>query len=168
MFGLILANQMKNGHYSDFYELLGAIEEEVKKFNWLLSDYGECGYPSEGKHNGKPFIWTNGDKLLEISRQYHVAYCFCVATAYPKDVSLEDVLQSTLPFADGYDGFWAPNVTMQNPLSEIEIIQWDATYFLIISTSKAVITKFAEKHPEALDLAQYNRNALSNVDKGLK
>jgi len=112
----------------------------------------------EKEHNGIPFVWIAGNRLTSIWDGGTPHY-FCVVTAYEKDVALKEILRYPLPIADGYEGFWKPYVTIQNPLAEIEIVRWDATFLLIISKEKEVIERFAKEYPNSMDLAEYNQSA---------
>ena len=69
----------------------------------------------------------------------------------------EQIAEYPMPYADGYTGFWEPEVTMQNPHGEIEIIAWDSTLFLVIAKDETVIEKFKKAYPMAVDLAEYNK-----------
>ena len=157
MYGLIIEN-MNNACFADMNQAFDVLKEEAQKYNWLLSGY-DYSYPSENMHMGEPYLWLNGSKVAGIWEAGTPHY-FCVVTAYKKDITIDEVLLFQLPYADGYGGFWRPNITMQNPLAEIEIVRWDATYLLVISRSKVVIDKFVKEYPASTDLTEFNRSTM--------
>lgn len=155
MYGLIIEELRKYKYIPRLKELINALES-ANKYNWLLSSY-DVNYPELPKQSflGGGFTWLTGETLTEsLKKDPH--FIWCVATAYNKNILLDDVLQHPLPFADGYGGFWTPELTMQNPLSEIEIVIWHGYQVLIFSKSKEVIDKFAGAYPNAEDLREYN------------
>jgi len=139
---------------NEAFEVLG---NEAHKYNWLLSNYECVYYPSMKIPFGELFVWLSGSELSQILDEYEHHFIWGVATAYPKGVAIEEVLQFSIPFADGYTGFWTPSVTMQNPLAEMEIVPWDGTLLLVMARSKAIIEAFVKEYPNAHDLAEYNR-----------
>jgi len=156
MQGLII-KKMKSPYFTNLNEVFDLLGDELKKYNWLLSNY-ECGsYPSEKIPFAKPYVWIGGDAFEKILEEYEFQVIWGVLTSYKKDISLDEVMRYPLPYADGYDGFWKPEITMQNPLAEIEIVPWDSSLLLIISKSKEIICKLAKEYPDSIDLAENNR-----------
>lgn len=62
-----------------------------------------------------------------------------------------------LPYADGYKGFWNPNLTLQHPLAEVELVAWDGCCTLLLSRDACLVGKFREMFPHSEDLEDYNR-----------
>jgi len=159
MQGLIIMST-KSGHFCDLKELMDALDSDIANYSWMLSGY-DCF--SERAYEKIPpfedFVWFDGKELARVLNGYQPYFIFCVATGYPKNIVLEEVLRHPLPFADGYTEFWKTEVTMQNPLSEMEIVLWDSSLFLVISKSREVIGKFKKTYPNSIDLAEYNRRS---------
>ena len=155
MYGLII-NKMKTKFFVSLKEIIDVLDN-VTEYNWLLSYY-ECTaiVPPKELPFEKDFVWLNGNTLLQ-SLQKDPPFFWCVATAYNKCILLDDVLKYPLPFADGYIGFWKSEITMQNPLSEVEIVLWDASLVLVFSKSKAIVEKYAKEYPVSMDLQEYNK-----------
>jgi len=155
---------MKTKFFTSLKEVIDALDDAMK-YNWLLSYY-ECTALVCPKEliSDKEFVWLSGEALLN-SLQRNPPFFWCVATAYEKNILEEDVLQYPLPFADGYDGFWSPEITMQNPLAEIEIVLWDASQVLVFSKSREIVEKYAKEYPDSKDLAEDNRQGLNEALK---
>jgi len=155
MYGLLI-EKMKSGYFTNLKEVLDVLGNNVKNYNWLLSYYDCSIYPSEKIPFAELFVWLSGNELANILEEHEIPFIWGVLTSYEKGISLNEVMQYPLPYADGYEGFWKPEVTMQNPLAEIEIVPWDSSVLLIISKSKGIICKFAEEYPDSIDLAKNN------------
>jgi len=155
---------MKTKFFTSLKEAVDVLDNTFD-YNWLLSYY-DCTAKVHPKQIPfeKDFVWLDGETLLN-SLQENPPFSWCVATAYEKEVLKEDVLQYPLPFADGYDGFWTPKITMQNPLAEIEIVLWDASLVLIFSKSPEVVEKYAKEYPDSRDLAEDNQQGLNEALK---
>jgi len=156
MFTGLIIRKLKVGYFTNLKEVFDVLGNIATRYNWMISDY-ECNcYPSERIPFGEKFVWLSGSELVDIFNKHEIQFIWGVVTAYEKDIGLEKILEYPLPFADGYEGFWHPEVTMQNPLSIIEIVPWDSTYLLVISKLKDIIESFAKSYPDSIDLAEYN------------
>ena len=74
---------------------------------------------------------------------------------FDKSVELADVLKYDLPYADGYTGFWNKPLTLQHPLSKIEIVPWDSSLTLILSENKELVSSFMRSFPYSQNLEDY-------------
>jgi hypothetical protein len=155
MFGVVI-DEMKSNYVTNLREVFDLLGDEAKKHRWLLSSYDCSNYPSTKIPFAEPYVWLDGDELVNILEEHEIPFAWCVATAYTKEISLKEVLKYPLPYADGYERFWKPDVTMQNPLADIEIVAWDSTLLIIITRSKEIIEKFANEYPASTDLAEYS------------
>jgi len=159
MYGLIV-KKMKSKYFTNLLEVFELLGGKGQKYQWLLSNY-ECNiYPSEKIPYAEPFVWLDGAELVRILEEHEFQFIWCVATAYNKNIMLNEVLTHPLPIANGYEGFWQPVITMQNPLADIEIVPWDSSLLLVISKSKSVIDEFACEYPVSTDLAEYNSSTM--------
>jgi len=157
MNGLII-HELAKKSFTDLREVFDVLGCIATKYNWMLSDY-ECSiYPSAKIPTNEQYAWLTGSELASVLVEHEIQFIWGVATAYTKEVKLEEILKHPLPFADGNEAFWKPEVTMQNPLSEIEIVPWDSSLLLVIAKSKELVEMFARKYPNSDDLAKYNRS----------
>jgi len=155
MNGLIIKST-KFDNVPDLKEAFALLGNSVHKYNWLLCDYDCTSYPSEKIPMNKDYVWLDGTEFANILKEHVIQFIWGVATAYVKGITIEEVLKYPLPRAEEYDGFWKPNVTLQNPLAEIEIMPLDSSLLLVIANSKDIIERFAKKYPDSQDLAKYN------------
>jgi hypothetical protein len=136
--------------------ILNPIESFAIQYNWLITDC-ECNYyPDSRIQLNQEYAWLSGDELLKIVRSDDIQFIWAVFSAFPKGISLEDVLQSELPYADGYQGFWQNPVGIQHPLALIEIVPWDSSLVLFITKDRTIIDTFTSHFPLAEDLEKYN------------
>lgn len=156
LYGLTFEELRKYKNIPKLKELIDVLGNAVE-YNWLLSGH-DFAYPAPKQiPDDEDFTWLDGEVLVE-ALKINPHFIWCVATAYKKNISKENVLQHPLPFADGYRGFWTPEITMQNPLSEVEIIIWHGHQVLIFSKSKEIIDRFAKEYPNSKDLVEDNKN----------
>ena len=70
--------------------------------------------------------------------------------------TLDVVLQSELPYAGDYTGFWQNPVGIQHPLAVMEIVPWDSSLVLFIANDRTVTDIFISHFPLAENLEKYN------------
>ena len=156
MYGLIIT-KLKSKGFTDLKEIFSVFGDVAKHYNWLLSSYECSDYPSEKIPFENDFVLLSGEDFVDILEVHEIQFIWGVATAYTKNISLESIQHYPLPLADGYEGFWNPDVAMQHPLADIEIVAWDSSLLLIIAKSKRLIETFAKEYPDSQDLSEYNR-----------
>ena len=69
------------------------------------------------------------------------------------------------PYADGNGALWAPEVTIQHPLAEVEIVCWDSSCTMLLSRDEDLARRFQAFFPEAVDLNEYNRQTAAARDR---
>ena len=99
----------------------------------------------------------SGNKLTSIIKKEDFQWIWGVLSGFEPDISLEDVLKYPLPYADGYEGFWKNPLTMQHPLTSVEIVPLDSSLTLIFSKQKEIIDQFRTHFPLSEDLTLYNK-----------
>ncbi|PZF90316.1 hypothetical protein C1903_03930 [Listeria ivanovii] len=142
--------------YTDMKKAFEAIQNKQANYNWLISNF-ECNcYPA-----GIPeqeYIWITGEELTKVIAANDIQFIWGVFSGFKKNISLEEILESELPIADGYAGFWKEAISIQHKLASIEIVPWDSTLVLFISKAEELTTLFKENFPNSKDLAEYNGN----------
>lgn len=137
----------------DIYDCI----ENVDKYNWLITDI-EC-YPSDKKImeilDGE-YCWITGKDLLELLHKEDFQWVWGVFSAFSDEVKLNEILNYSFPYADGYKGFWENPISIQHPLAKMEVVVWDGLLILAISKEDKVIETFMKKKIEAKDLEMYN------------
>lgn len=79
-----------------------------------------------------------------------------VLSGFRKDVPKEEILNYSKPYANGYPGFWKPELSMQHPLATVELVAWDSVCTLIFSREEQIVRAFMAAFPLSEDLKEYN------------
>lgn len=69
-------------------------------------------------------------------------------------------MKYTLPYAAGNKDIWEKQVSIQHPLSDIEIISWDGDKTVLISKDESLLECFKNNFPLSEDLEIYNEKTL--------
>lgn len=155
VYGSILKEGEK--YYTYLGKVFDAIGNRQKEYNWLVTNC-EC-YPMTQEFNkmfDKDYCWLSGDELTSIINTEDFQWIWAVLSGFSKDISLAKVLESPLPFADGYSGFWKNPVSIQHPFASIEIVPFDSSLILLISDQKGLIDDFKKIFHLSEDLSLYN------------
>ena len=155
MQGLVFG-RLKNKYFTYMKEIMDVASDHISKYNWLISDYICNVYPSECIDPKKELAWIDGESLISLVNENDIQFIWAVFSAFPKSVTLQDVLKYRLPFADGNEAIRDVDIKMQNPLAEIEIIPWDSCLLVIIAQSSNLIRRLKKEYPDAIDLKTYN------------
>ncbi|MDD4773992.1 MAG: hypothetical protein PHZ09_10405 [Eubacteriales bacterium] len=135
--------------------IFDAIHNVQIEYNWLITDIDVIslnqGYNVLSKVD---YVWISGEELIHMTDDFQ--WCFAVFSGFPKDVSKEQVLTQKLPYADGYPGFWQNPVGIQHPMAEVEIVPFDAAYYLVISKIDKIAEDLKIVFPTAEDIETYN------------
>lgn len=99
-----------------------------------------------------------GKELTYLVNKEDFQWIWGTFSAFDPSTSNEDILKHKLPENDMYPGFWKNPLTMQHPLSKIEIVAFDSSYTLIFTKDFALPEKFKEYYPKAEDLELVNRS----------
>lgn len=130
---------------------------DAEKYNWLITNI-EC-YPSEEelvKKFADEYCWIKGKDLVQLLYREDFQWVWGVFSAFSDEVEFEEVLKYDLPYADGYTGFWKNPVSIQHPLAKMEIVAWDGSLILILSSKNEVVERIMKDNIEAQDLETYN------------
>ena len=143
--------------YTTLKEIFSSLDNAQKNYNWLITDC-ECATFDEDVLNKlyQNYCWLSGDELTEMVEKENFQWIWGVLSAFPKNISLEKVLEYRLPFANGNPDLWKNPVALQNPLAEIEIVPWDSTLVIFKSINEEYVKSFREVYPESLSLSEYN------------
>lgn len=155
MYGAILKSGEK--YYTYLYKIFTEINIVQKDYNWLITDI--VAYPETKEYQdlfSKKYAWLSGDELTNITEKEDFQWIWGVLSGFDKNIDIEEVLKYSLPYADGYEGFWENPLSLQHPLASIEIVAWDSSLSLIISKNKQIIDNFRLVFPLSEDLEYYN------------
>ena len=143
--------------YTYMGKIFRAIGDAQKNYNWLISD-ADC-FPMTPEFSdplARESCWLTGEALTAMVEREDFQWIWAVLSGFPKEVPLERVLEHPLPYADGYEGFWKNPLTLQHPLAEVELVPWDSSATLVLSTRKELVEDYRRFSPLSEDLAQYN------------
>lgn len=156
MKGIVLHSEERKFNYmSLIFANIGNIQTE---FNWLITDI-DCGTTNEKYVElfKNEYVWMTGKELDTFMQNDDCFWIWGVFTGFRKEYSKEDVLKYDISYANGYTGFWRNPISLQHPLADIEIVQWDSIMNILISSKDSIIEKFMVSVPEAEDLEEYNK-----------
>ena len=141
--------------HTDLAAVLHAIGNAQLKFNWLVTDC--LCYPHDANLEAllsRDHVWLTGELLTQVAQKVP-RFTWGVFSGFQKDLAMHEILEFDLPFADGYSGFWENNVTLQNPLADIEIVAHGGSATLLISRHDELAHRYCVA-TGAQDLASYN------------
>lgn len=151
-------------YYTYLKKVFEAIDNKQLEYNWLITDCVCYLYDKEIEDTlRQEYCWISGEELTKIVTQDDFQWIWAVLSAFDKSVTLDEVLKYDLPYADGYAGFWKNPLSLQTPLTQIEIVPFDSSYMLILSKDKNVIDSFKNHYPKSQDLEEFNDGFSSSL-----
>ena len=76
--------------------------------------------------------------------------------ALKKSIELSEVLKYGIPCEDNYNEYFKNPLTLQHPLSCIEIVPFDSTFMMILSKDKEIVNSFMKVYSYSQNLEKYN------------
>lgn len=146
-------------YFTHLGSIFNSIENIQKDYNWLITGH-EC-YPQNAEYVeklSKEWCWLTGEELTEMIEDENFQWIWGVFSAFPKDVTKDMVLEYKLPKADGNNKIWKNPISIQHPLSVMEIIAWDSSMTIFISRGNDIVEKLIVSNPLAEDLEEYNKS----------
>ena len=147
--------------YTYMAAVFQAIDNAQLQYNWLLADC-VC-YPQDqkiGELLDREYLWLSGEALTALVAQEDFQWIWGVLCGFEKDIPLQDVLQYPLPHAEDYSGYYHNPVSLQHPLSTVEIVPSDSSWLTVISKEKSITDRYLCRCPQAEDLFTYNQRSL--------
>ena len=148
--------------YTDLAAVLDAIGNPGPDFTWLLSDV-EINPVGPMVHEPLPFGGDGPHVVSDVSLRRIVEarklqFVWAVLSGFPQGrMPAEPPSADGPPYADGNPELWRNPPRIQHPDAVIEIVCWDSGSTLILAEDPAVVRRFADAFPEAVDLAEFNR-----------
>lgn len=146
-------------YFTFLKKIFDSIENVQKNYNWLITGY-EC-YPQNIKYVerlSKEWCWITGKELTKMIEKENFQWIWGVFSAFPQSVTKDDVLKYELPKADGNEKICKNPISIQHPLSVMEIIAWDSSMTILISKFDEIVEKLLKSNPLIEDLEEYNKN----------
>ena len=155
VYGTIIRKGEK--YYTYLKKLFESIDNIQLNYKWLIS-YPEC-YPLD-KEVQRAFEneWCilTGKELTELIYKEDFQWIWGTLSAFPPMTTDREILNCKLPENDMYTGFWKNPLTIQHPLSIIEIVAFDSTCTLVFTKDFTLPEKFKAFYPLAENLTLYN------------
>lgn len=155
VYGAIL--EKGNRYYTHLLEILQSIEPIQKDFNWLITNC-EC-YPRDPKKDellSKEYCFLSDTELTALVEHEDFQWIWAVFSAFEKNVTLDEILQYPLPYADGNPDLWKSPLTIQHPLAQIEIVAFDSSLTLFLANDSTLTNRFRIAFPDSEDLQEQN------------
>ena len=144
--------------YTYLSKVFQVINNAQNQYNWLITDW-EC-YPKNKEiiqSLDQKYCWLSGEELTNIVVKEDFQWIWGCLCGFQKDISPEEVLGYPLPLSEGYNGYYENPVSLQHPLSSVEIVPSDSSWTLIISKDKTIIDSYIKKYPKSEDLSAFNQ-----------
>jgi len=113
-------------------------------------------YPSKELPLNAKYVFLDGKQLTEVVENNEIQFIWGVFTGFKKQITLGEILDEPLPYADGNAQLWNKDIKIQNSLADIEIISWDSSLLMMLAKEEKVIDDFTKIFPKCKDLANYN------------
>ncbi len=135
-------------------EILAPIREDIKDYNWIISDteFGSWNEELAVNMDEEYFILsaTKFDELLDANVQIY----WGVILGIPKKFDIV-IDEANLPFAEGNGLIWK-NGNIQYRDAELEIVCFDSGYTIVKFKSEVLSKKFHDYFPEAVELEKFS------------
>ena len=155
-YGII--DRKNHKYYTYMSKVFQAIDNAQLQYNWLITDC--VSYPHNDEIENmlnQDYCWLTGDELSGIIEQEDFQWIWGCLCGFSKSISMEEVLKYPLPSAEDYDGYYLNPVSLQHPLSSVEIVPSDSSWTLIISKDKAIIDSYMKRCPKCEELLFFNQ-----------
>ena len=171
VYGVI--DKKSSRYYTYLKAVFDAIENKQAEYNWLITATEIVAHSSRldalntsvhwKDEDGKPiaisapdYYFLSGEELTKIITEDDSQWIWGVLSGFEKSIPLDEILEYPLPKADGYEGFWKNPPTIQNALASMEIVPWDSSCVLLLSTKGEIVEKFKRAFPNSRELSVYN------------
>ena len=154
IFGAVL--ERGENFYTDLSRVLRGIGGIPAGYHWLVTDFE---YNIDIPSLERDYLWWSSEELSRFQKQYDPQWIWGILCGFPPGVSLEEVLRSPLPRCteEGDAEMYFNNpISMQHPLSEIEIFAYDSSAVFLLSRRKEIVQRFREAFPLSEDLEAWN------------
>ena len=153
-----IVDRKNHKFYTYMSKVFQAINNAQLQYNWLITDC-VC-YPQNDdieKLLDQEYCWLSGDELTAIIEQEDFQWIWGCLCGFSKDIAMEDVLKHPLPSSVDYNGYYRNPVSLQHPLSSVEIIPCDSSWTLVLSKDKVITDSYLKSYPKCEDLSLFNQ-----------
>ena len=142
-----IVDRKNHKFYTYMSKVFQAINNAHLQYNWLITDC-VCYPRNKGieKLLNQEYCWLSGDELSDIIEQEDFQWIWGCLCGFPKNITVED-----------YNGYYQNPVSLQHPLSSVEIVPCDSSWTLIISKDKVIIDGYLKRYPKCEELSTFNQ-----------
>lgn len=141
-------------YFTDMHTIMHGLGDVGPRHNWLITDWTCYAYPPEMREDVE---WKTGAELMQmLDRALGVQWVWGVFSGFEPHITKEQVMQYSVPYADGNAGFWTNPLTIQHPLASVEIDAFDGSFTLLFSREKKICDDFRAAFPLSKDLSEVN------------
>ncbi len=143
--------------YTDLQRVIRALDGQVREFDWLITDL-ECNwYPQALQPIDSDWFFTGPELSSLVMRQTDaIQFSWAVLTGLERGTQVDLTSLPVSPGADGNGDLWRAPPSIQHPDGLVEIVCWDSTSTLLITSDADLTRRFRAYFPEARDLEEYN------------
>ena len=144
--------------YGYLKDLFRPFPELILEYDWLLSDI-DCNFFPKPLVQGDDAILTGKELLTLASNEDQPQFVWCVFSSLFPGEQVE--LSKNEIYADGNADLWNTNVRIQHESSDIEIVSFDSSLFIFLTTKTEICDKIKNTYPEGRELVQWILDAQS-------
>ena len=162
IYGTHLAQDLKCHTYLN--PIFSALKDCQNDYNWLIADF-ECYPKSTDANDGlgispngtdyPDYRFFSGEKLTQLINSENIQWIWGVFCAFEKHISLDEILAHPLPCSEGYAALYQLPVSMQHPLSQIEVYAVDSSATVFLSRSEEFTALLHSAFPKSQRLSDY-------------
>lgn len=144
--------------YTDLQVVFEALGGREREFDWLVTDL-ECNWsPPELMPAWKGPCLFDGATLSSLVRRQtnKIQFIWAVLTGLDRGSSIDLAHLPVVPWADGHEGFWSKEPSIQYPGARVELVCWDSSLTILLTSDTDLTARFRAGFPEAVDLSAYN------------
>jgi hypothetical protein len=141
--------------YTDLHPFVAALGAVIDDYVWRFDDVDSvASFPNETELG----VWYLLGSDMQMLVSDHPQFSWAVISAIPHHQHEESLNIAKQPYADGNPAFWTGSPKPQHPLSEFELVCWDASATLLIGADENIAAAFRTAYPEAIDLDRLNQD----------
>src|ERR1700722_2227902 len=133
-------------YFTDLRLVFRALGDQQRRFNWLVTNLEwvrlDEQEESTDELSGSGPQWVTGDDLTLFVDSYDIQFVWAVFSGFPPGVFLVLSDLELEPYADGNSRLWDPELRIQHPLAEVEIVCWDSTSTLLLCRDPSLAESF--------------------------
>ncbi len=158
----------KSVKYHTFLQkIFDSINNRQKEYNWLITDF--ICYPQSSEASNAlgitpsgtdcpDYRFFSGEELTALIAKEDFQWIWGAFCGFEKHIPLSEILAHPLPVSESYAELYRLPVSMQHPLSCIEIYAEDSSATVFLSKDAKLTELYRAGFPRSTDLSEYIQN----------